>query len=178
MNNFPAEWPKIVPALVGLLLLGFMAVVGVTTFRGCSMAVTDRTEFQYDHDLPHAYESHTWRSLEALQAGVIKYAQCHAGALPPMQNPQVTLKAIKSYSKRDAKWYSSNPASEVPFTPNAALSGGQISTVSKGAILFYDADPPTGYRESYYVTIKGAIGHVPVANLPKLLMASRQSTTE
>ncbi len=87
-----------------------------------------------------------------------------------MQNPQATLKAINIYSKRDTRWYSSNPATEVPFTPNAVLSGRQIGTLWRGAIIFYDTSPPAGYRESYYVTIKGVVGHVPVADLPKLLL--------
>ncbi len=172
MNKILHHWQIIVPALVGLLLLGFVTVVGTITFRGCSMAITDRTEFQYDYDLSHAYESHAGRKLAVLQTGAVQDAQHHNGFLPPMQSSSAVLNAIKLYSKRDIVWNTFNPAAQAPFTPNATLPSRQISTLRDDAILFYDAAPPIGYRESYYVTIEGVVGHVPVGDLPKLLRAS------
>jgi len=50
-----------------------------------------------------------------------------------------------------------------------ALSGQKLGASGRNALLFYDANPPPGYRESYYVTVIGKVGHVPVAALPKLL---------
>jgi len=157
-------------------LLGFVAIIGVITFRGCSMAITDRTEFQYDHNLPHAYEGHMQRNLAVMQSAAVAYAYSHQGRLPPMQSPAATLTALLPILGHDAEYRTQNPATQTPFTPNAALSGQKTGAISHGgtAILFYDADPTAGYRESYYVTIKGVIGHVPVSALPNLLTASRK----
>ncbi len=109
-----------------------------------------------------------------MQAAVAIYAKRHQGTLPPMQSAAAARTALRAILGKSADYRSRNPATQIPFTPNAALSGRKIGAVSNGgrAILFYDADPPAGYRESYYVTIKGAVGHVPVEAIPRLLEAA------
>ena len=176
MNKPQQNWRVIVPVLILLLLFGFVAVVSQSFFHGLGVVMSDGTEFEYDHNLPRGYESKMISNLEVLQVVAIAYAQRHKGTLPPMQTPKAAFTVLRGSLGWKAKYYFRNPATEKPFTPNATLSGQKMGRVSNGgrAILFYDADPPTGYRESYYVTIKGVVGHVPVANLPKLLMASRQ----
>ena len=176
MNKVPQIRRIILPVLVGLLLYGLVVVVWNRSYHGLNVLISDHTEFEYDQNLPRGYDSKTVGCLETLQNASIIYAQHHKGSLPPMQNSVATLKALEPYLAQYSEYSAYNPATKKPFTPNAALSGRKMGVVSHGgaAILFYDADPPAGYRESYYVTIKGVVGHVPVASLPKLLMASRQ----
>ena len=177
MNKPQRNWRVIIPALILLLLFGFAAVVGKSFFHGLSVVMSDGTEFEYDHNLPRGYESKMISRLEVLQVVAIAYAQRHRGTLPPMQSSRAAFSALRVGLGHEAKHFFQNPATEKPFTPNATLSDWKMGRVSNGgrAILFYDADPPAGYRESYYVTIKGVVGHVPVASLPKRLMASGEN---
>ena len=160
-----------------LLLICFAAIVCNSVYRGLSVLVSDGSAFDYDHNLPRNYIGKTTRNLGMLQGACIRYAQHHKGSLPPMQAPAVTLKALVPYLTHNSDWCGHYPATRTPFTPNATLSGRKMGAVSHGgaAILFYDANPPAGYRESYYVTIKGAVGHVPVASLPKLLANAKEA---
>ena len=172
VNKLPQIWRIIVSTLIGLFLYGLVVLVWNRSYHGLNVLISDHTEFEYDHDLPRGYDSKTVGCLETLQSASIIYAQHHKGSLPPMQNSVVTLKALEPYLAQYSEYSAYNPATKTPFTPNAALSNKKMGRVSTGgrAILFYDADPPAGYRESYYVTIKGVVGHVPVGNLPKLLL--------
>ena len=156
---------------LSLLVLGFMVWVCVIVFHGLSVAISDSTKFEYNHNLLRGYEYKTVRNLRILQVALIEYAQKHKGLLPPMQNSSTTLNALRPYLDDKARWCFRNPATEIPFTPNSALSNRKMGAISRGGrvILFYDAQPPAGYRESYYITIKGQVAHVPVADLPKLL---------
>lgn len=162
--------------LIGLSIYSCVVVAWNKSYHGLSVIMSDSTEFEHDHDLPRGYESKTTSNLKVLQVAAIAYAQRHKGTLPPMQTSGAALKALRVGLGQEAKYYFQNPATKIPFTPNAALAGRKMGAVSHGGtvILFYDADPPAGYRESYYVTIKGVVGHVPVASLPKLLRASQQ----
>ncbi len=176
MNKFSQIWPIVVPVLIGLLLYGCVVLVWNRSYHGLSILMSDTTAFNYDHNLPRGYESKTTSRLEILQVAAIAYAQHHKGTLPPMQTSGAAFSALRGGMGQEAKYYFQNPATQRPLTPNATLSGRKMGVVSQGgtAILFYDADPPAGFRESYYVTIKGVVGHVPVTDLPKLLQASTQ----
>ena len=139
------------------------------SLHGWNVLISDHTPFEYNHDLPRGYDSKTKGRLELLHTATITYAQNHQGYLPPMQNASMTFDAIKLYLGIGSEWSSQNPATAIPFTPNAALSGRKLGASGRNAVLFYDADPPAGYRESYYVTVIGRVGHVSVAGLSKLL---------
>ena len=163
-----------------LLVLGGVAWVCMGIVHGLghelSVVMSDGTQFEYDHVLPRGYEYHTTRNLATLQEATVEFAQHHKGYLPPMQNSRAAINALRPYLQHEVPWYTHNPATQVPFTPNAALSGQKLGALGRNALLFYDADPPAGYRESYYVTVIGKVGHVPVSDLPKLLPQTKQGT--
>ena len=173
MNKLLLHWRVIVPALILAALFGFACVVCTSVLHSVGVLMSDTTAFNYDH-LPRNYEGKTTRNLAVLQGAVVRYAQHHKGSLPPMQSPDATLRALLPFLEHGGGWCAHNPATRIAFMPNAALSGQKMGAVSNGgrAILFYDADPPAGYRESYYVSIKGAVGHVPVEAIPRLLEAA------
>ena len=159
------------------MLVGIAWVcVGIThgLGHGMSVVMSDGSEFEYDHYRPRAYEYHTTRNLATLQEATVEFAQHHRGYLPPMQNLSAALSALRPYLQHKIPWRIYNPATQIPFTPNAALSGQKLGASGRIALLFYDANPPAGYRESYYVTVTGKVGHVPVSALPKLLLLQTQ----
>lgn len=147
--------------------------------RRCPVA-SDSEDFQQEvRQLNYRHRSKVYLllfTIKAVQVATVAYAHSHNDYLPPMQSAAAALAALRPLLGHAAEYRARNPATETPFTPNAALSSRKMGAVSHGgkAILFYDADPSTGWRESYYVTIKGIVGHVPVGNLPRLLTASRQ----
>jgi len=170
MNAFLHRWRTTLLLLPAALVLGGVAWVCVGIIHGLGVVMSDGTQFEFDHNLPRNYEGKTTGRLEMMQAATMTYAQNHKGYLPPMRNANMTLDAIRPYLESKSEWCAFNPATAVRFTPNAALASHKIGAFGKDAIAFYDTNPPTGYRESYYVTVTGKVGHVPVTNLPKLLL--------
>ncbi len=174
MNKLPQNWRTTLFCLPAALVLGGVVWMCAASLHGWNVLISDHTPFEYDHNLPRNYDSRTISNLKTLQVVTIAYAQRHKGTLPPMQTSGAAFSALRVGLGQEAKHYFQNPATEIPFTPNAALSNKKMGSVSNcgRAILFYDANPPIGYRESYYATIKGVVGHVPVAALPALLAAA------
>ncbi len=170
MHKLPQNWRTTLLCLPAALVLGSLYWVSAGIIHGLGVVMLDGTEFEYDHNLPRGYESKTTRNLMTLQGATVEYAQHHRGFLPPMQNSSLTINALRPCLQHKIPWRTYNPATQIPFTPNAALLGQKIGALGKDALLFYDANPPAGYRESYYVTVIGKVGHVPVAALPKLLL--------
>jgi hypothetical protein len=169
MKGFLHRWRTMLLCLPAALVLGGVYWVCIGMIHGLGVVMSESTEFEYDHSLPRAYEYHMTRNLMTLQEATIQYAQHHRGFLPSMQNSDATITALRPYLQRKIPWRTYNPATQIPFTPNAALSGQKIGDSGRNAVLFYDANPPAGYRESYYVTVIGKVGHVPVAALSKML---------
>ena len=174
MTSFWHRWRTMLLLLPAALVLGGVVWVCVGIVHGLghglSVVMSDGTEFEYDHNLPRAYESHTTRNLATLQEATVEFAQHNRGYLPPMRHSNATINALRPYLQHKIPWRTYNPATQIPFTPNTALSGQKLGASGRNAILFYDANPPAGYRESYYVTVTGKVGHVPVSALPKLLL--------
>lgn len=169
-------WRRALGASLTASILCLIIWGGFVFWHGLGILLSDSTPFEYDHHLPRGYLSKTERNLITLQVALIEYAQHHKGYLPPMQNSTITILALKPYLQKAIPWRIRNPATGISFTPNAALSHKKLGAASSGgqAIAFYDAHPPSGYPESYYITIKGNVGHVPVTGLPKLLAATTQ----
>ena len=174
MKNTPHNWRITLLCLPAALVLGGMGWVCVSAVNRLGVVMLDKTKFENDHNLPRAYEYHMTRNLTTLQRAAIEYAEYHKGLLPPMQNLSAAISALRPYLQHKIAWCTYNPATRLPFMPNAALSGQKIGALGRNALLFYDADPPTGYRESYYITPNGIVGHVPASDLAKLLAVSRQ----
>ncbi|MGI4792261.1 MAG: hypothetical protein ACRYFS_25835 [Janthinobacterium lividum] len=162
-------------ASLSIIVFGSIVWVGVNTFHGISVVMSDRTSFEYDHNLPRAYEYKTTRNLKILQVALVEYAQRHKGYMPPMDNPAVTIRALQPFLEHDVRWRFLNPATGIPFVPNVFLSNKNLSDLPYHgrSIVFYDANPPLGYRESYYITIEGVVSHVPLIALPKLLVTGK-----
>jgi hypothetical protein len=171
MITFLRRWRNVLLCLPAALVLGAALRIWVASFsfHSLDVLISDHTPFEYDHNLPRGYDSNIIGRLETMQAAAVTYAQNHKGHLPPMENADMTLNAIKPYLGIGSEWSSQNPATAIRFTPNAALSGRKLGASGRNAVLFYDANPPKGYRESYYVTVIGRVGHVSVADLSKLL---------
>ncbi len=155
--------------LPAALVLGGVTWMCVVSLHGWDVLISDHTSFEYDHSLPRGYDSNTTGRLETMQAAAVTYAQNHEGHLPSMRNAGITLDAVQPYLGNGSEWCSRNPATSILFTPNVSLSGQKMGASGRNALLFYDANPPAGYRESYYVTVAGKVGYVPVAGLSQLL---------
>ena len=174
MNKLPQIRRTTLLCLPAALVLGGVCWVCVGIIHGLDVVMSDSTEFEYDHNLPRGYEWKIANNLKALQAATGEFAQYHKGFLPPMQNSKAAVNALRPYLQHKTPWRTDNPATQIPFTPNTALLGQKLGASGKNALLFYDANPPAGYRRSYYVTVTGKVGHVPVAALPNLLRSLKQ----
>lgn len=67
-------------------------------------------------------------NLRLLSQAVLQYTQDNDETLPPMQNAQVFQAAVRPYAVSAAAFYC--PETGLPYTPNAALSGKFLTSLS------------------------------------------------
>ena len=144
-----------IPIAVALGFVGY-SLYGVAT------VMTDPSYFRWDraHHLAHGYRFRQPNCLYRLRLGLLRYAQHHRGALPPMQNAAIVQRALMPYVNHVRPFY--NITTGRPLIPNASLSNRNYRSITNGGslIAFYDPQPPEGYPEVYYVTVSGHVDHV------------------